>query len=189
MQHPDRHECRDRHGVLWAEPKANKRLCELDGSRNDQLCCDVAPPPNPDPSDKGRKKFAAAQPQPWLPKRSARVCTTAAPALSLRPFSPYIRGAGLPAMAINGRRNKPFGPGGSTRRLHQIRGSLAGDRIIGRRSPLRGRNRIDEGVKGVLLLGMVPPLSGHCNSCQRQLCSGCAGRLSGLQCRSKALMS
>jgi len=26
---------------------------------------------------------------------------------------------------------------------------------------LRGRNRIDEGVKGVLLLGMVPPLSGQ----------------------------
>jgi len=25
----------------------------------------------------------------------------------------------------------------------------------------RGRNRIDEGVKGVFLLGMVPPLSGH----------------------------
>ena len=24
-----------------------------------------------------------------------------------------------------------------------------------------GRNRIDEGVKGVLLLGMVPPLSGQ----------------------------
>src|ERR1700676_1085691 len=47
-----------------------------------------------------------------------------------------------PAMAINGRRNKPFGPGGSTRRLHQ-----------------RGRTRIDEGVKDVLLLGMVPPLS------------------------------
>jgi len=39
----------------------------------------------------------------------------------------------------------------------------------------RGRNRIDEGVKGELLLGMVPPLSGHCNSCQRQLCSGCSG--------------
>ena len=48
-------------------------------------------------------------------------------------------------MAINGHRNKPYGPGGSTRRLHH----------------LRGRNRIDEGVKGVLLLGMVPPLSGH----------------------------
>src|SRR5262245_49464905 len=26
---------------------------------------------------------------------------------------------GNPAMAINGRRNKPIGPGGSTRRLHQ----------------------------------------------------------------------
>jgi hypothetical protein len=46
------------------------------------------------------------------------------PALSPRPFSPYISGAGLPAMAINGRRNKPFGPGGGTRRLHHsgIRG-------------------------------------------------------------------
>src|SRR5271167_5219513 len=28
-----------------------------------------------------------------------------------------------PAMAINGRRNKPFGPGGGTRRLHQFQGS------------------------------------------------------------------
>ena len=65
-----------------------------------------------------------------------------------------------PAMAINGRRNKPIGPGGSTRRLHQ-----------------RGRNRIDEGVKGVLLPGMVPPLSGRIHSCQRQLCSGCPGRV------------
>ena len=25
----------------------------------------------------------------------------------------------------------------------------------------RGRNRIDEGVKGVFFLGMVPPLSGY----------------------------
>jgi len=25
----------------------------------------------------------------------------------------------------------------------------------------RGRNRIDEGVKGVFFLGMVPPISGH----------------------------
>jgi len=30
----------------------------------------------------------------------------------------YIERAGSPAMEINGRRNKPFGPGGSTRRLH-----------------------------------------------------------------------
>ena len=55
-------------------------------------------------------------------------------------------------MAINGRRNKPFGPGGSTRRLHP---SSAENGLR------RGRNRIDEGVKGGLLLGMVPPLSGR----------------------------
>src|SRR5271155_2687930 len=66
-------------------------------------------------------------------------------ALFLATFYAYIPSCRRkPAMAINGRRNKPFGPGGSTRRLHQ-----------------RGRNRIDEGVKGVLLLGMVPPLSGQ----------------------------
>src|ERR1041384_5488414 len=63
-----------------------------------------------------------------------------------------------PDMAINGRRNKPFGPGGSTRRLHPSplpyppphagEGKGGGFR--------RGRNRIDEGVKGALLLGMVP---------------------------------
>jgi len=29
----------------------------------------------------------------------------------------------------------------------------------------------------VLLLGMVPPISGHIHSCQRQLCSGCSGRV------------
>ena len=76
------------------------------------------------------------------------------------PFSarnwPYIEGAGSPAMEINGRRNKPFGPGGSTRRLHQsleFSPSHGGFR--------RGRNRIDEGVKGVFFPGMVPPLSGY----------------------------
>ena len=37
-----------------------------------------------------------------------------------------------PAMAINGRRNKPFGPGGGTRRLHQIQGSaLAAEPLMG----------------------------------------------------------
>ena len=55
-----------------------------------------------------------------------------------------------PAMAINGRRNKPFGPGGSTRRLHQ---SPSPSMVGGFR---RGRNRIDEGVKDVLLPEMVP---------------------------------
>src|SRR5512140_2949610 len=62
---------------------------------------------------------------------------------------------GNPAMAINGRRNKPFGPGGSTRRLHPSpQPDPAGSGLR------RGRNRIDEGVKDGLLLGMVPPLSG-----------------------------
>ena len=63
-------------------------------------------------------------------------------------------------MEINGRRNKPFGPGGSTRRLHQ-NPILTMDHhreIDGFR---RGRNRIDEGVKGSLFPGIVPPLSGY----------------------------
>src|SRR5207302_3117101 len=42
----------------------------------------------------------------------------AARALSFSTFAPYIGRAGLPAMEIKCRRNKPFGPGGSTRRLH-----------------------------------------------------------------------
>src|SRR6516162_1232839 len=39
-------------------------------------------------------------------------------ALFFSTFAAYIGGAGSPAMEINNRRNKPFGPGGSTRRLH-----------------------------------------------------------------------
>src|ERR1700743_1113173 len=93
--------------------------------------------------------------------------------LSSATFGTYIGRAGSPAMEINGRRNKPFGPGGGTRRLHQ-------SSSFGGLGPLtselrRGRNRIDEGVKGELFPGIVPPLSGYCNSCQRQLCSGCSG--------------
>ena len=56
-------------------------------------------------------------------------------------------------MEINDRRNKPFGPGGSTRRLHQNPQPFIGF--------WRGRNRIDEGVKGVFFPGIVPPLSGY----------------------------
>ncbi len=59
-------------------------------------------------------------------------------------------------MAINGHRNKPYGPGGSTRRLHQS--PLLPQLTGGFR---RGRTRIDEGIKGELLPGMVPPLSGQ----------------------------
>lgn len=68
-------------------------------------------------------------------------------------LAPYIGGAGSPAMEINDRRNKPFGPGGSTRRLHPSPPLRSGFR--------RGRTRIDEGVKGEFFLGMVPPLSGY----------------------------
>src|SRR6267378_8205939 len=75
-------------------------------------------------------------------------------ALFFSTFPPYIEGAGSPAMEINCRRNKPFGPGGSTRRLHQNPKPVIFDGFW------RGRNRIDEGVKGVFFLGMVPPLSG-----------------------------
>ncbi len=60
-------------------------------------------------------------------------------------------------MAINGFRNKPFGPGGGTRRLHQL------PQLLNRSDRLRiwGRNRIDEGVKELFSLGMVPPISGR----------------------------
>ncbi len=53
------------------------------------------------------------------------------------------------AMAINVYRNKPFGPGGGTRRLHQSPASIA--------EYLWGRNRIDDGVKDMISPGMVPP--------------------------------
>ncbi len=54
-------------------------------------------------------------------------------------------------MVINGSRNKPIGPGGSTRRLHHP----------SHRDDLRGRNRIDKGVKVGFLPVMVPTLSGY----------------------------
>ena len=77
-------------------------------------------------------------------------------------FCAYIRSCRRkPDMAINTRRNKPFGPGGSTRRLHQFQESGVGRFRPAPDPSLRGRNRIDEGVKDVLLLGMVPPLPGH----------------------------
>ena len=63
---------------------------------------------------KPRTAFPAPQSPVWPVSGSKRVL----PALFFSTFDPYIEGAGLPAMEINGRRNKPFGPGGSTRRLH-----------------------------------------------------------------------
>ena len=73
-------------------------------------------------------------------------------------------------MVINDYRNKPFGPGGGTRRLHQIslRNGFAAELSTMLRMPLIwifckssgmlwGRNRIDEGVKDMFSPGMVPP--------------------------------
>ena len=62
------------------------------------------------------------------------------------PFPPHPRGPILKtsparaAMAINGHRNKSFGPGGGTRRLHPSPLERSGLR--------RGRNRFDGGSKG-----------------------------------------
>jgi len=92
-----------------------------------------------------------ARPSGTQPKRTAGY---RAKPLFFETFAPYIGGAGSPAMEINGRRNKPFGPGGGTRRLHQSSLNTLGELW-------RGRNRIDEGVKGVLFPGIVPPLSGY----------------------------
>ena len=94
-------------------------------------------------------------------------------ALFFSTFAPYIEGAGLPAMEINCRRNKPFGPGGSTRRLHQspphrLRVSA------GAKQDRRGR-------KGRVFSRYCSAVIGLCNSCKRQLCSGCSGRVSGLK--------
>src|SRR6202051_760981 len=94
-------------------------------------------------------------------------------ALFFSTFAPYIRGAGSPAMEINCRRNKPFGPGGSTRRLHpspppETRVSA------GAKQDRRGR-------KGRVFSRYGSAVIGLCNSCKRQLCSGCSGRVSGLK--------
>ncbi len=65
-----------------------------------------------------------------------------------------------PAMAINGMCNRRYGPGGSTRRLHQFppRPAFQAGAVP------RGRNRIDVRSKACFSLGMVPPLSGRLKS-------------------------
>ena len=136
-----------------------------------------------------RRQAPPRRPAPADPPRLTRIAAGGSHYLGLFPvFFPQpialilgVPGA-TPAMAINGRRNKPFGPGGSTRRLHPSpHPTLPRKREGIKGGGLRwGRNRIDEGVKDVLLLGMVPPLSGQLYSCQRQLCSGCSGCVSGL---------
>src|SRR6516162_5453904 len=94
-------------------------------------------------------------------------------ALFFSTYAPYIGGAGSPAMEINNRRNKPFGPGGSTRRLHPS------PRQSWRASA--GANQDRRGRKGRVFSRYGSADIGPCNSCKRQLCSGCSGRLSGLK--------
>jgi len=81
-------------------------------------------------------------------------------------ISPYIGRAGSPAMEINCRRNKPFGPGGSTRRLHPSPSSRWAS--AGAKQDRRGR-------KGRVFSRYGSAVIGLCNSCKRQLCSGCSG--------------
>src|SRR3954462_9008625 len=80
--------------------------------------------------------------------------------IAFRLPAPYIFDVGQPAMAINVLRNKRCGPGGGTRRLHLLfqAGPSGPDGLQGGES---GSTRV---VKAWLLLGMVPPLSGHSRS-------------------------
>jgi hypothetical protein len=96
------------------------------------------------------------------------VCSGTGPkaALFFSTFAPYIEGAGSPAMEINCRRNKPFGPGGSTRRLHPS---------PPRRRASAGANQDRRGRKGRVFSRYGSAVIGLCNSCKRQLCSGCSG--------------
>src|ERR1700761_2798928 len=87
-------------------------------------------------------------------------------ALSFSTFAPYIEGAGSPAMEINCRRNKPFEPGGSTRRLHPS---------PPRRRVSAGANQDRRGRKGGGFSRDGSAVIGLCNSCKLQLCSGCSG--------------
>lgn len=71
--------------------------------------------------------------------------------LEFRRQSAYICRVTSVTMAINTARNKRCGPGGGTRRLHQSPALSAAD------GGETGSTRV---VKGTLLLGIVPPLSG-----------------------------
>jgi hypothetical protein len=99
------------------------------------------------------------------PKPSNSPCTRPPADLFFFRLAPYIGGAGSPAMEINDRRNKPFGPGGSTRRLHP---SPPWRVSAGAKQDRRGR-------KGRVFSRYGSAVIGLCNSCKRQLCSGCSG--------------
>ena len=83
-----------------------------------------------------------------------------APSFTWRPKITILRLPVRPAMAINGMCNRRYGPGGSTRRLHQFPPRPADPAG----AVPRGRNRIDVRSKACFSLGMVPPLSGRFKS-------------------------
>jgi len=84
----------------------------------------------------------------------------------------YIQPAASCGYGDKRRRNKLFGPGGGTRRLHLSPASIMRCADFG-----GGGIGSTGSVKGALLLGMVPPSSGRFYSCQRQLCSGGSRRV------------
>jgi len=67
-------------------------------------------------------------------------------------------------MAINVFRNKRFGPGGGTRRLHQI---FPASLKLQARWTVWGRNRIDERGKGLTFARHSTTVSGYFYKCQR----------------------
>jgi len=115
---------------------AARRACRSQGTprasqaRTVGAPCGAPLPPSPAARVRIRKQGAARAPlqagdETW---RGATPNRNPNAALFSSTFAAYIGGAVPqgPAMAINGRRNKPFGPGGSTRRLHhQLIGSKA----------------------------------------------------------------
>src|SRR5882724_10740801 len=78
--------------------------------------------------------------------------------LPIPPPETYIYVVGQPTMAINAMWNKRSGPGGSTRRLHQLRPPKRSCAKEGSHGGETGSTRV---VKAWFLLGMVPPLSGQ----------------------------
>src|SRR5262245_17247467 len=95
----------------WAEAATRpQRACQA-------WCEKVKPCPAP-----GTKRFVGSTAmREHASSRGAIGCHAAVAALFSSARKAYIDGCRRePAMAINGRRNKPIGPGGSTRRLqHQ----------------------------------------------------------------------
>ena len=89
---------------------------------------------------------------------------------------PILGGLGNQLWRYTGLWNKPSGPGGSTRRLHQIPDFGSG-RVGVDCQVFGGETGSTQVVKTCPVPGMVPPLSGHDYSCQRQLCSGQSCRL------------